>query len=140
MLILKTNQMNITKVFNVLKEDRAAIMSPTRARQIKAEDKNQDNSVPMGFRIWSTRSTRKVGVQWTQPPRDPTTRTSGKEPRRTLNKNRTGHKAERPVHQRVFHLWDAIKIERVVFNFKRMDTKDAGCLKIVGLWPFSIKR
>jgi hypothetical protein len=34
------------------------------------------------------------GVQLTQPPPDPVTRASGKEPRRTPNKNREGHTAE----------------------------------------------
>jgi hypothetical protein len=37
---------------------------------------------------------RKGGVQLTLTPHDPATRTSGKEPRRTQNKNRTRHKAE----------------------------------------------
>jgi hypothetical protein len=36
----KVNPMTITKVLNVLKEDRATGKSPTRARRSKAEDEH----------------------------------------------------------------------------------------------------
>jgi hypothetical protein len=52
-------------------------------------------SLPVMYRLdqtWWTRSTRKCGVQWTQPPYDPATSTNGKEPRQTPNKNRTGQR------------------------------------------------
>jgi hypothetical protein len=43
---IKVNQMTITKILNVLKNDRATRKSPTRARRSKAEDELYDYSVP----------------------------------------------------------------------------------------------
>jgi hypothetical protein len=49
--------MTITKVLNILKEDRATRKLSTRARRSKTEDENLENSVPKGFktvhhRVW----------------------------------------------------------------------------------------
>jgi hypothetical protein len=46
--------MTITKVLNVLKEDRAKRKSTTRARRSKAEDEHEENSVPKGFKNCSS--------------------------------------------------------------------------------------
>jgi hypothetical protein len=46
----KGNPITITQVLGVLKEDRAARISPTITRRSKAEDENYDNSVPIGFK------------------------------------------------------------------------------------------